>query len=85
MKTVKLVPAAAFALALIASLATAQEAWPSRPVKLIVPSSPGGGTDLYAQALVPVFDTPEQFATNLKKERDGWAAFIQRNGIAQEE
>jgi tripartite-type tricarboxylate transporter receptor subunit TctC len=54
-------------------------------VKLIVPSSPGGGTDLYAQALVPVFDTPEQFATNLKKERDGWAAFIQRNGIAQEE
>ncbi len=40
---------------------------------------------LQAQALVPVFDTPEEFAADLKKERDGWAAFIRRNGIAQEE
>jgi tripartite-type tricarboxylate transporter receptor subunit TctC len=40
---------------------------------------------LQAQALVPVFDTPEQFAADLKKERDGWAAFIRRNGIEQEE
>src|SRR5437899_10100507 len=31
--------------------AHAQEAWPSRPVKFIVPSSPGGGTDLYARQL----------------------------------
>ena len=29
----------------------AQEAWPARPVKLIVSSSPGGGTDLYARML----------------------------------
>jgi tripartite-type tricarboxylate transporter receptor subunit TctC len=36
---------------------------------------------LDAQALVPVFDTPEQFAASLKKERDGWAAFIRRNNI----
>jgi len=40
---------------------------------------------LEAQALLPVFDTPEQFALALKKERDGWAAFIRRNGIVQEE
>ena len=31
--------------------AHAQESWPSRPVKFIVPSSPGGGTDLYARQL----------------------------------
>jgi tripartite-type tricarboxylate transporter receptor subunit TctC len=40
---------------------------------------------LGAQALIPVFDTPEEFAASLKKERDGWAAFIRRNGIVQEE
>ena len=43
------------------------------------------GEKLQAQALVPVFDTPDEFAADLKKERDGWAAFIRRNGIAQEE
>jgi len=47
--------------------------------------SSGLAEKLQAQALVPVFDTPEQFAADLKKERDGWAAFIRRNGIEQEE
>jgi tripartite-type tricarboxylate transporter receptor subunit TctC len=36
---------------------------------------------LEAQALVPVFDTPAEFAASLKKERDGWAEFIRRNNI----
>jgi tripartite-type tricarboxylate transporter receptor subunit TctC len=36
---------------------------------------------LAAQALIPVFDTPEQFAASLKHERDGWASFIRRNAI----
>jgi tripartite-type tricarboxylate transporter receptor subunit TctC len=36
---------------------------------------------LDAQALIPVFDTPAEFAASLKKERDGWAAFIRRNAI----
>jgi tripartite-type tricarboxylate transporter receptor subunit TctC len=43
--------AVAVLLALHAALAHAQEAWPARPVKFIVPSSPGGGTDLYARQL----------------------------------
>jgi tripartite-type tricarboxylate transporter receptor subunit TctC len=43
--------ALAFALALAASLATAQESWPSKTVKLVVPSSPGGGTDVFARLL----------------------------------
>jgi tripartite-type tricarboxylate transporter receptor subunit TctC len=40
---------------------------------------------LGAQALVPVFDTPEEFAASLKKERDRWAAFIRRNNIEASE
>jgi tripartite-type tricarboxylate transporter receptor subunit TctC len=36
---------------------------------------------LEAQALIPVLDTPEEFAASLQREREGWAAFIHRNGI----
>jgi tripartite-type tricarboxylate transporter receptor subunit TctC len=35
----------------VAPVACAQDKWPSRPVKVIVPSSPGGGTDLYARLI----------------------------------
>ena len=36
---------------LVHSVAHAQEAWPSRPVRIVVPSSPGGGTDVYARLI----------------------------------
>src|SRR5713101_3800903 len=38
-------------LAIVACAAAAQAPWPARPVKLIVPSSTGGGTDFYARLL----------------------------------
>src|SRR5579864_2279420 len=41
----------AVAGALLAAQVAAQDAWPSKPVKFIVPSSPGGGTDLYARLI----------------------------------
>ncbi len=36
---------------------------------------------LERQALLPVHDTPEQFAAELKKEREYWGAFIRKNHI----
>jgi tripartite-type tricarboxylate transporter receptor subunit TctC len=47
--------------------------------------SPAFAERLEAQALVPVFDTPASFAANLKKEREHWTAFIQRNGITADQ
>src|SRR5258705_8822519 len=41
----------AVAVTAIASLASAQEPWPSKAVRLVVPSSPGGGTDVFARLL----------------------------------
>ena len=37
------------------------------------------------QALVPVFDTPAQFAADLAKERANWASFIKRNAITADQ
>jgi tripartite-type tricarboxylate transporter receptor subunit TctC len=36
---------------------------------------------LQQQALIPVLDTPEAFAADLRRERELWAGFIKRNNI----
>ena len=43
--------AAAAAAALLPAGAGAQAAWPNRPIKLIVPCPPGGGSDVIARAI----------------------------------
>ncbi len=45
---------------------------------------PGVAEKLESHAFIPVFETPEQFAHSLQKERQMWAAFIRRAGIAAE-
>ncbi|MDB5914400.1 MAG: hypothetical protein JWP22_3075 [Ramlibacter sp.] len=39
---------------------------------------------LQAQALIPVHDTPEAFAADLRKERQHWGEFIRKNNIQPE-
>jgi tripartite-type tricarboxylate transporter receptor subunit TctC len=41
----------AIVIGLAVAHARAEDAWPARTVRFIVPSSPGGGTDLYARQL----------------------------------
>jgi tripartite-type tricarboxylate transporter receptor subunit TctC len=53
---------AALPLALLAALApagaSAQDNWPARPIRFVVPSSPSGGTDLYARLLAQALREP---------------------------
>jgi tripartite-type tricarboxylate transporter receptor subunit TctC len=43
----------AFAIALLPSLTMAQQAWPNKPIKIIVPYAAGGQPDVAARALAP--------------------------------
>ncbi len=43
--------------------------------------TPAVAERLAQQALIPVFDTPEQFAASLKDEQQNWAAFIRAQNI----
>ena len=45
---------------------------------------PANAARLDQLALLPVFDTPAQFAASLKEEQQVWAAFIKQQGITPE-
>ena len=57
-----LAAAATLAVALPARTAVAQDAWPSRPIRMIVPTAAGSGTDImgrfYAERLAAVLKQP---------------------------
>ena len=46
--------------------------------------NPATAARLEQQALVPVFDTPEQFAASLRQEQQNWGSFIRAQGITPE-
>jgi tripartite-type tricarboxylate transporter receptor subunit TctC len=46
--------------------------------------NPATAARLEQQALLPVFDTPEQFAASLKDEQQVWGAFIRQHNIQPE-
>lgn len=43
--------------------------------------APGVAAKLDAQGLIPIFETPEEFAASLNRQRSMWAAAIRRMGI----
>jgi tripartite-type tricarboxylate transporter receptor subunit TctC len=46
--------------------------------------SPAVAARLEQQALLPVFDTPEQFAASLREEQRNWGTFIRQHNITAE-
>ncbi len=63
----------AIALATPCGGALAQEVWPAKPVKFIVPSSPGGGTDAYARIIAQALSeaTQQQFVIDNRPGASG--------------
>lgn len=71
---------AALLLLLTATAAPAQT-YPSPPVRIIVPVSPGGALDTMARAIVPVGDSPENFADFLRADREIAAKLVKIAGV----
>ena len=46
--------------------------------------NPATAARLEQQALLPVFDTPEQFAASLREEQQNWGSFIRQHNITAE-
>ena len=67
-------------VALPAAQAWAQAGYPSRPVRVIVPSAPGGGTDILTRRITPAFS--QRLGQQVVVDNRGGAATIIGNEIA---
>src|SRR4051794_20351114 len=67
--------------ALAAASAGAQD-WPARPVTLVVPSSPGGGTDAYGRLLAQAL-TEQLKQTFVVENKPGASGAIGATAVAQ--
>jgi hypothetical protein len=80
---------AALAITLALSGSALAQAWPSKPIRMIVPYTPGGYTDFMArtvgQGIVAVGNTPEEYQAFVAEEIARWAKVIKDAGIKMEE
>lgn len=73
----------ALALApLLAGVAAAQGDWPAKPVTLVVPSSPGGGTDTYGRILAQAL-TEQLRQSFVVENKPGASGAIGATAVAQ--
>ena len=66
------------------SLAVAQDSWPARPVRVIVPSSPGGGTDVFGRILAQAL-TEQMKQTFIVENKPGASGNIGADLVAKAE
>ena len=76
----KLFPLAAI---FISTLATAAETYPTRPIRLIVPFAPGGGTDMVARVIAPKLSERLGGVSVIVDNRGGAGAVIGTTMVAK--
>src|SRR4051812_46453225 len=69
----RLLALAALATVAVPAVVFAQDTWPSRPVRVVVPSSPGGGTDAFGRILAQALteQTGQSFVVDNKPGASG--------------
>ena len=69
-------------LAVLAAAVAAQPEWPARPVTVVVPSSPGGGTDAYGRLIAQVL-TEQLKQSFVVENKPGASGAIGATAVAQ--
>ena len=76
---------AAIVLAVIAFDASAQGAYPNKPIRILVPFPPVGSTDFLARGIsrgaIPMGGTREEFDAFIRRELKKYAALVKESGI----